>query len=154
MCLSIVLDGKRIQSAGELRDAIGREPVWDSDDMWPGCHPKDDECLCALDLRATARLIGRIAISDDAAEWHLVEPFPIKWEGEPRHEHEDFLRYDLIETLSLEPVDDLSGLVFHTCLLTDDFDGPTISCGYDPDTGGITAEYHAKTTWMPMDGEG
>ncbi len=74
--------------------------------------------------------------------------FPIKWIGEPHPEHEAFLRQDIIDTLYLEPGDDVRGLIFHTCLLTDDFDGPSIHAFGDPETGGVIAEYTPTTRWV------
>lgn len=56
MCVEIqIKGGKRIDGVGDLYDALGRENVVFN----KGCEPTgDNECLCHVNIRATARKAG------------------------------------------------------------------------------------------------
>lgn len=54
---------------GELRDALGIEPVLDSRCTFPDWS--DDSCLCPCDVEATANAAGLTAERDECAEWLL-----------------------------------------------------------------------------------
>jgi len=44
------------------------------------------------------------------------------------------------------------GLIFHTVILTKDFDGPTVFCWGDPEEpGAFQCEYSHKTQWVTLD---
>lgn len=62
MCVEVIIDDDFIMSIGQLRDKIGQEPVYAEGMAYlidSNPHPNDDECLCPIDLDATAALIGR-----------------------------------------------------------------------------------------------
>lgn len=46
---------------------------------------------------------------------------------------------------------DVSDLLFHTEVLTDDWNGPSVSCHGDEDHPGVLfAEYHQTTDWTTL----
>jgi hypothetical protein len=64
MCVIIEVDGARIETAGELRDAIG--PLTWNNPEWPDMISRKGadayaECLCPVDIHATALANGYAA---------------------------------------------------------------------------------------------
>lgn len=72
MCESIIYKDKVIECYREAREAFGADAlVWDED-----CNParSEDECLCHLDMEATAKRLGLTADNQhggDPFEWHF-----------------------------------------------------------------------------------
>lgn len=54
MCMTLYLDGEPISAVWQVKDRIGA-PIWKD-----GVHvlPRDDVCLCGLDVEATAAANG------------------------------------------------------------------------------------------------
>jgi len=59
MCVTILCDCKEIQTLGELRRRLGREPVYSDPDTYQNATTPGEYCLCGVDLEATAALIGK-----------------------------------------------------------------------------------------------
>jgi len=49
MCIEVIINGKYLSTKGELRNALGFEPVTDQSFAWP-----DECCLCPCDIEKTA----------------------------------------------------------------------------------------------------
>lgn len=72
MCEMIVFGGKWIETYREAREEFGDENlVWDAGLEW---LKRDDECLCHLDMKATAKKLGLTANNQhggDPFEWQF-----------------------------------------------------------------------------------
>lgn len=68
MCVSAIVDGDEITSAGKLRQRLGRRNVVIRDGY--GAVPFRS-CLCPVDVRESARLAGYSAKRDDFGDWVL-----------------------------------------------------------------------------------
>lgn len=66
MCTEVWIDGEMITSLGEMRKALGRDPVHDDPASYPESAFEDDCCLCSVKHHETAALIGRVV---DWNEW-------------------------------------------------------------------------------------
>lgn len=66
MCTQISWNGKLIETCGQLWDAIGRDNV--SYRGWPSMSFEPQDCLCHIDIEATAAKAGLTSRSgwDDA----------------------------------------------------------------------------------------
>lgn len=64
MCVEILFDGQVLHSLGEVRAALGQEPVYHPD---AGCDASTagEMCLCCVDLPATAALVNRVPDWDE-----------------------------------------------------------------------------------------
>ncbi len=65
MCVEIWMDGYRIESIGQIRAKLGREPVWiDGIDPTNPSGISNESCLCPIDVAATAALMGCVCDFD------------------------------------------------------------------------------------------
>lgn len=69
MCVEIEIDRERIETCGQLWKIIGRENMVFTHDA----DFKEDDCLCHLDVGATAKRAGYVSRSgwDEAAIDHI-----------------------------------------------------------------------------------
>lgn len=75
MCVEIWMDGCRIQSIGQMRAKLGRDPVWA--DGFDPINPSvigDEFCLCPIDVEATASLMGCICEFDGVDYLFIPQP--------------------------------------------------------------------------------
>ena len=72
MCVTLFYDGQYIDSIGDLHAAIG-QPCKTIAEFAERSHPLAvDECLCWVDMEATAKAIGktaRIGWNDAGVDW-------------------------------------------------------------------------------------
>jgi len=73
MCVTILCDGKEIQTLGELRRKLHREPVYLDPVNYHNDQTPDEYCLCGVDLEATAALIGTEYDFDGMFAYYLPE---------------------------------------------------------------------------------
>ena len=64
MCTEVLIDGKLISTLGEMREALGREPVYVNEADWYGPQTDGKFCLCGIKKGETAALLGRVAVQD------------------------------------------------------------------------------------------
>lgn len=55
MCTTIYVDGRELETVGELRKWLGSDPAFRAG--YPSCIPHH-ACLCCVDVAATARKAG------------------------------------------------------------------------------------------------
>ena len=79
MCGEVWIDGEMITNLGEMRKALGRDPVHDDPAKYPEGAFEDDVCLCSLKHAETAALIGRVV---DWNEWGDMVYVPAPTTGE------------------------------------------------------------------------
>lgn len=75
MCQYIVLDGEHIETIGQARAAFGAAVTFDLTQEEAATNT-DDECLCWLDMEATAERAGYVATNQhggDPAAWHFAK---------------------------------------------------------------------------------
>lgn len=65
MCVSVEIDGKHIQTIGELRAALGDDKVAVESGYTLSAYLENSMCLCPVDIDTTAELVGRIATPCD-----------------------------------------------------------------------------------------
>jgi hypothetical protein len=83
-----------------------------------------------------------------------MNEFRIKFHGARPPNYEKV--YAQVNAELCDLYDDLEGrperLIFHTVILSKDFDGPTVFCWGDPDEPGVfQCEYSHKTQWVTLD---
>lgn len=74
MCTEVKVNGRYCDGIGDLRAALGREPIMCGDRIAPEMIAAvgpvtDDECLCHVDHDATAASIGMTVNRDDCLLW-------------------------------------------------------------------------------------
>lgn len=70
MCVEVIVNETVCENIGQLRAAIGREPVMET---YPLCGPADDrDCLCHVDHDATAASVGMVVNMRDVIFWRYV----------------------------------------------------------------------------------
>lgn len=74
MCTEVLVNGCHCEGIGDLRSALGREPIMCPErmeqEMLDACGPvTDDECLCHVDHDATAAAMGMAVNRDDCFLW-------------------------------------------------------------------------------------
>lgn len=77
MCQTITIGDDWLETIGDVRRVLGRDavvllPARNADPL----TVKDDECLCWVDMQATADRAGYVAAQDprDSFEWHFSKP--------------------------------------------------------------------------------
>ena len=86
-----------------------------------------------------------------------MNEFRIKFHGAERPPNYEKV-YAQVNAELCDLYDDLEGrpeqLIFHTVILSKNFDGPTVFCWGDPDEPGVfQCEYSHKTEWVTLDGK-
>lgn len=66
MCMIAVIDGQSLDNQGKLAAAVGADNVVRCDGYAPTAF-RDECCLCPIDLKATARKIGRVPHAEPSA---------------------------------------------------------------------------------------
>jgi hypothetical protein len=82
MCITLIYDDYVLTSIGDAKVALGKNNVIISDGYNPHTLTNDC-CLCPLDIRATAKKLGRRLRQDkfDTMEYELVKRVPRKSKG-------------------------------------------------------------------------
>lgn len=73
--------------------------------------------------------------------------YKIRWEDEARPDLDAGLRADLDECLDGEPP---SNLIFHTWIITDDDEGPSVDAYWDEESAELVAKYSEVTHWVDL----
>lgn len=70
MCESYVIDGKYIETIGELADllpgGINHVPI---EPFYRTFVPRRDDCLCPVDCELAAKLLGMVAVRNQDFDW-------------------------------------------------------------------------------------
>lgn len=70
MCKEIIVNGALCSTHGELKVAIDGDPIYE-----PGISEGEDgDCLCGIDVEATARKNGFDIVESNAWETIMVKP--------------------------------------------------------------------------------
>lgn len=73
MCTKIEIDGQYLETMGDFKAVVGDEKLFVKTG-YPLSAYYDEFCLCALDLEATARVLGRKIVYDGT--WTILETRP------------------------------------------------------------------------------
>jgi hypothetical protein len=73
MCYSVIFEGERLDGIEDLWRVFGADNVFPAEDSGVDIHPlTPDECLCRVDMEATAKANGLIEEEHDGDPWEHI----------------------------------------------------------------------------------
>lgn len=76
MCTTVLIGDRRIETVGEMRAILGRDVIV-GEGYGAGWVPDDNNCLCCLDMKATAEAAGYVVDWDEWGETLFVASPPL-----------------------------------------------------------------------------